>query len=79
MDIAKRNLDESLMRMINEHDLKPGQTKKARNIYKQYNCYAYNCLIVLFISTQSNKEHFKTFLFEHNKQALWNNFVDTDQ
>ena len=27
----------------------------------------------------SNKEHFKTYLFEHNKQALWDNFVDTAQ
>lgn len=34
---------------------------------------------MLFISTQSNKEHFKTYLFEHNKQALWDNFVDTTQ
>jgi hypothetical protein len=48
-------------------------------IYKEYNCHAYNCLIILFISTQSNKEHFKTFIFEHNKQALWDNLVDTQQ
>ena len=34
---------------------------------------------MLFISTQSNKEHFKTFLFEHNKHALWDNFVDVTQ
>jgi hypothetical protein len=61
--VAKRVLDEGMMRMIRDHDSKEGETRKAIRVYKEYNCYAYNCLIVLFISTQSNKEHFKTFIF----------------
>lgn len=48
-------------------------------VYLEYNCYAYNCLIILFLSTQSNKEHFKSFIFENNKQALWSNLVDVEQ
>ena len=34
---------------------------------------------MIFVVTQSNQEHFKTLLFEHNKTALWDNLVDTEQ
>jgi hypothetical protein len=76
--VAKHVLNEGQMRLIREHDLQK-EGRRAVRVYKEHNCYAYNCLIVLFISTQSNKEHFKTFLFEHNKHALWDNFVDVTQ
>ena len=36
-------------------------------------------MLILFVTTQSNKEHFRSFLFEDNKTALWNNLVDTEQ
>jgi len=48
-------------------------------IYQNYVCAAYNCLILIFICTQSNKDHFKNFILQNNKQALWDNLVDPAQ
>lgn len=42
---------------------------------KKLCCGAYNCLIVTFISTQTNKDHFKSYLFEA-KGHLWKNIID---
>ena len=45
--------------------------------YQNLCCSAYNCLIVTFISTQSNKAHFQTYLFE-SKGWLWRNIIEED-
>lgn len=67
------------MQLIKKYDdSRIDQTKKAMEIYREYNCYAYNCLIILFISTQSKMENFKNFLF-YTKTYLWDNLVDTQQ
>lgn len=42
-------------------------------------CQAYNLLIVLFICTQKNKEHFKGYLFDKKQgkySILWEHLVD---
>jgi hypothetical protein len=76
--IVKSKNPENYQYLIAEHD-KQDKDKKASKIFREYACAAYNCLIMLFVSTQSNKEHFKSFLFEHNRQAFWDNLVDTEQ
>ena len=79
--VAKQRLEPQQLRVLQEHDDRQaelGMPRRAMQVYREYNCYAYNCLIVLFLATQSNPKHFTTFLFER-KQALWDNLVDTEQ
>jgi hypothetical protein len=38
-------------------------------------CSAYNCLVVIFISTQSKVDHFKKYLFDKG-EVLWEHLVD---
>jgi hypothetical protein len=50
---------------MNEHDKNnPNPERKALEYFRNYMSAAYNCLIVIFISTQSKVEHFKKYLFE---------------
>lgn len=51
---------------------------KAVDYLRKFYCGVYNCLIVTFISTQSNKAHFQTYLFE-SKGILWKKLVDEEQ
>ena len=41
-------------------------------------CAAYNCLIVIFISTQSKVDHFRKYLFEKG-EVLWEHLIDPNQ
>lgn len=66
------------MILMNEHDKssKDGQNEhKALQIFRNYMCSAYNCLIVVFISTQSKVDHFKKYLFDKG-EVLWEHLVD---
>ena len=40
---------------------------------------AYNCLIVLFITTQNKEGHFKTYIFETENLTQWINLIDCEQ
>jgi len=75
--IVKTAIPPTAKILITDHDkANIDPDRKATKIYREYACYAYNCMLILFVTTQSNKEHFRSFLFEDNKTALWNNLVD---
>jgi hypothetical protein len=64
--------------MLKDHDAKSIDGKSTLLILREFFCAAYNCLIVLFINTQSRKEQFKTYLFDKKQdQILWDHLIDT--
>lgn len=79
--VAKQHTELQRLKMLKEYDDQEaarGMPRQAMRVLIEYNCYAYNCLMVLFLATQSNPKHFTTFLFESN-DALWDNLVDIHQ
>jgi hypothetical protein len=66
--------------MLKDHDTKGTNGKITLPILREYLCAAYNCLIVLFINTQSKKEHFKAYLFDKKQgQVLWDQIIDASK
>ncbi len=58
------------MILMSEYDKNSGADKQSMQNFRNYMCAAYNCLIVVFISTQSKVEQFKKYLFDKG-EVLW--------
>lgn len=66
------------MILMNEHDKNSQADKKSLEVFRRYMCAAYNCLIVVFISTQSKVDQFKRYLFDKG-EVLWEHLVDINK
>jgi hypothetical protein len=64
VEVLKKPFDNSSMILMTEYDKTSLNEKKSLTMFRNYMCAAYNCLIVIFISTQSKVDHFKKYLFE---------------
>lgn len=58
------------MILMTEYDKTSPNDRKSLTVFRNYMCAAYNCLIVIFISTQSKVDQFKKYLFEKG-EVLW--------
>lgn len=70
MEVLKCKFDHSAMILMSEYDKNSGADKQSMQNFRNYMCAAYNCLIVVFISTQSKVEQFKKYLFDKG-EVLW--------
>ena len=75
MEVLKNRFDNSSMILMNEYDKTSPVEKKSLDVFRNYVCSAYNCLIVIFISTQSKVDHFKKYLFDKG-EVLWEHLID---
>lgn len=66
------------MILMTEYDKTSVEEKKSLAVFRNYMCAAYNCLIVIFISTQSKVDHFRKYLFEKG-EVLWEHLIDPNQ
>lgn len=53
VEVLKSRFDSSGMILMSEYDRNSGGERRSMEIFRNYMCAAYNCLIVIFISTQS--------------------------